>query len=135
MRLIVIILLALAAHLAATAFVPTTAGKAWFGWPFAADSRPWLGFIGGLPSQHGSTVTPLIAGIAVLGFVGAAFAVMGWWVPANWFTPLVIASAIASIALFVLYVSEWSLVPLALDAVLLWGVLLQNWSVTSLRGV
>lgn len=134
MTIIVFALLAFAAHFNLTAFVPAEAGKAWFGWPFAADTRPWLGLIGGLPSQGGSVITPLLAGVAGLGFLGALLGLLKIWVPAAWWPYLVLVAAGASALLFLLYFGRWSLLPLAIDAVLVWGVLSQHWSVLSLRG-
>lgn len=132
MKAILIILLALAAHFSATPFAPAPAGTAKFYWPFAADSKPWLGFIGGLPAA-GGIVTPLLAGVAALGFIASLLALFGWLVPAHWFTPLIVAASIASILLYVLYFGMFSLLPIALDAILLWGVLVRSWSVTGLK--
>ena len=55
-------------------------------------------------------------------------------IPADWFRPAAIAGAIASAILFLLYLGPWAVVPLALDAVILWGVLLQDWTPASLAG-
>lgn len=132
MKILVIALLVLAAHFSATPFAPAPVGTAKFYWPFAADSKPWLGFIGGLPAS-GGIVTALLAGVAALGFIASLLALFGWLVPAHWFTPLIVAASIASILLYVLYFGAFSLLPIALDAILLWGVLAQGWSVTGLK--
>ena len=134
MRFVVIVLLIIAAHFSLTPFAPTQAGKAWFGWPFAADSKPILAFVGGLPAQSGSVLTPLLAGLAGLGFLAALAALFGIVIPAGWWRPLMMVAGIASALLYVLYFGRWSPLPLALNAVLLWGVLAQNWSVEMLRG-
>lgn len=132
MRYVVFALLLIAAHFAFTPFAP--APKGWIGWPFGADSKPIFSFIGGLPSQSGNVLTPLLAGLAGLGFLGAVAALAGVAIPANWWKPLVMVAGIASALLYVLYFGKWSLLPLALDGVLLWGVLAQSWSVEMLRG-
>jgi hypothetical protein len=132
MRIVVIIILLLAAHFNLTAFAPAQAGKATFYWPFAADSKSWLSFIGGLPQQSG-LFTTLLASIAGLGFLAAAFALLGWIVPEGWWLPSVLIAAIASIALYVLYFGGNALIPIALDAVLLWGVIVQGWTVAGLH--
>lgn len=132
MKAILIALLALAAHFSATPFAPAPVGTAKFYWPFAADSKPWLGFIGGLPVSSG-IVTALLAGVATLGFIASLLALFGWLVPAHWFTPLIVAASIASILLYVVYFGAFSLLPLALDAILIWGVLVRGWSVTGLK--
>lgn len=132
MRFVVLILLLLGAHFAGTAFVPGP--KASVIWPFGADSRPVLAGIGGLPSQSGSVVTPVLAGAAVIAFVLAFLALLGWLIPAEWFLPLVVMGSLASVVLFVLFVGPWTVLPIIVDAVLLWGVLLQQWTVPMLRG-
>ena len=134
MRIVVIIILLLAAHFNLTAFAPAQAGKATFYWPFAADSRSWLSFIGGLPQQSG-LLTTLLAAVAGLGFLAAAFALIGWIVPEDWWLPLVIIAAIVSAMLYVLYFGGNALIPIALDAVMLWGVTVQGWTVAALRSV
>ena len=53
MKFVVLFLVILGAHFSLTPFAPAPAGAAKFYWPFAADSKPWLGFIGG-----GATPTP-----------------------------------------------------------------------------
>ena len=135
MRIIVIALLLIAAHFSLTVFAPAPAGQAKVFWPFAADAKPILAGIGGLPQQSGSTLTPLLAGIAGLGFLAAAFALFGWWVPVGWWASLTVTSAVASILLFTLYVGPWAVLPIMIDVVLLWGVVIQHWSVTEFRGV
>lgn len=74
-------LLVLAAHFSATPFAPAPAGTAKFYWPFAVDSKPWLGFVGGLPTS-GGVLTVLLAGVATLGFIASLLALFGWLIPA-----------------------------------------------------
>lgn len=135
MRFLILALLLLGAHFSLTAFAPAPAGKATFYWPFAADSRPWLPFIGGLPQQSGSVITPLLAGLAGLGFLLAALGLFGWVLPAAaWWTPVVLIASIASALLHIFYFGMGAIIPLIIDAVLIGGVLLQQWNVTALRG-
>ncbi len=135
MRWIVAILLVVAAHLSLTPFAPARAGKAWLLWPFSSDSRSWLGFVGGLPAQSGSAITPIIAGLAGLGFIAAVVGLFWTGFPANWWRIVVIASAALSIMLYILFFGKWAILPIALDLVILWGILFQEWSVATLRGV
>lgn len=132
MKILVIVLLFLATHFNATPFAPAPAGAAKFYWPFAADSKPWLTAIGGLPAS-GGIVTSLLAGVATLGFIAALLALLGWLVPANLFTPAILAASITSVLLYVLYFGVLSLLPLALDAILLAGVYAWHWSVAGLK--
>ena len=132
MKILVIFLLILAAHFNATPFAPAPAGTAKFYWPFAADSKSWLTAIGGLPAS-GGIVTSLLAGVAALGFIASLLALFGWLVPANWFATAILAASIASVVLYVLYFGAFSLLPLALDIILIWGVLARGWSVAGLK--
>ena len=132
MKAILIALLVLAAHFSATPFAPAPAGTAKFYWPFAADLKSWLTAIGGLPAS-GGIVTSLLAGVAALGFIASLLALFGWLVPANWFATAILAASIASVVLYVLYFGAFSLLPLALDIILIWGVLARGWSVAGLK--
>ena len=134
MRIVVLALLIVAAHFSLTAFAPGQAGKALIYWPFAADSKPILAGVGGLPQQGGSILTPALAGLAGLCLLAAVAALFGVVVPADWWTLLVVAGSVLSITLFVLYLSPLSLLPIAIDLTLLWGVVLQHWTATALRG-
>src|SRR3712207_3270107 len=126
LRIIITALLLLGAHLSLTAFVPTEAGKNWVGWPFAVDTQPALPGVGGLPQQGGSALTPLIAGIAGLCLLAAVASFFGWLVPTSWWKPLVVAGTVASIALFLLYLGPFSVLPIVIDVVLLWGIFAQQ---------
>lgn len=132
MKFLVLLLLIVSAHFSLTPFAP--APRAWIAWPFGLDSKPWLKLIGGLPSQSGSFITPLLAGLAGLGLLLAAVGLFWNGVPSQWWPLIVIVSAAASVLLFVLYFGPWAILPLILDLALLWGVLLQHWTVPGLRG-
>jgi hypothetical protein len=135
MRIIVALLLLLGAQFSLTAFAPTAAGRAWLLWPFAADVQPVLSGIGGLPQQSGSVLTPLLAGVSGLGFLAAALGLFGWGIPATWWLPAVVVATTASIALHILYIGLWALLPLAVDLAVLWGVFVWRWSAAMPRGV
>jgi len=128
MRILVIVLLLLGVHFNLTANVPGP--KALIYWPFGADTKPTIALFGAYPNAP----TQLLSALAAAGFLAALLALFGWLIPANWFVPLVVIAAITSGLLYVLYFGLNSLIPLAVDAVLLWGVLIQNWSVTGLNG-
>ena len=135
MRWLILILLLVSAHFSLTPFAPANEGKAILYWPFAVDSRSWLGFVGGLPAQSGSPLTPIIAGLAGLGFIAAIVGLFWTGFPPNWWRVVVIASAALSILLYILFFGKWAILPIVLDLVLLWGILFQEWSVATLRGV
>jgi hypothetical protein len=130
MWILVFVLLLLGAHFSLTANVPAEAGKAWVLWPFAADSQPVVALFG-----TSNTPMQLLSVIAGVAFVAAALALMGWIIPSTWWMPLVLVAVAASSVLFLLYVGPWALIPIAINAVLLWGVLVQHWSAQTLRGI
>jgi hypothetical protein len=135
MRVAVILLLLVSTHLSLTAFMPAYPGKGWILWPFAGDSKPAFAFVGGLPTQPGSRIVTLLSGIATLCFFGSLLAFIGAIVPEVWWGGLVIAGAMTSAALYIAYFSPLSLLPLALDIFLLWGVFIQHWSVSVLHSL
>lgn len=136
MRIFVLILLLLGAQFSATAFAPAGAGKGWILWPFAADSKSLFGFAGGVPQQSGGGFTPILAilaGLSTLGFLAAAACLFGVLVPAAWWPILMSAAAALSLLLQTLYIGPLAIFPILVNGVLLWGVLIQHWSVTSFR--
>jgi hypothetical protein len=130
------IALLLGAHLNLTALVPAAPGQGqppwWVGgglfWPFFADTRTLVP-AGALRD----TVTPLLGIAAAACLLMAAAALLGWLVPGSWFTPLVVAGVACSIVLQIVWLSGWTVLPLALDAVLLWVVLGMQATVSSIR--
>jgi hypothetical protein len=131
MLIVVIILLLLGIHFAGTVFVPGPKARVY--WPFGENSKPIIPFVGGLPKQGGSVLTPLLAGVAVLAYLAALLALFGVLVPADWWRLLVIIGAFASAMLHILYFSPLMILPLVVDVALLLGVFLLNWSVAGLR--
>jgi hypothetical protein len=63
----------------------------------------------------------------------AAAALLGWAVPAAWFPWLVVAGALFSIALHVIWISGWAVLPLLVAAALLWSVWGARVTVAGLR--
>jgi protein-S-isoprenylcysteine O-methyltransferase Ste14 len=132
-RWVVFILLLLGALFSLTAFAPAAAGKAALLWPFAADSRPIISFVGGLPGQSGSVVTSFLAGVAGAVFVTAAVGLF-WKAISIWaWTALVVIAAITSFLLYASYFGSWMIAPILVDAALLWGVLTKRWSAEVVR--
>ena len=124
MRILVAVLLIVGAHFSLTALIPGP--KSVFYWPFEPESKPSVGLGAGV-------LTPLLSVVAGVCLLAAAAALFGLIVPAAWFVPLVVVGSIASILLYVLYLSAFSIIPIAIDVILLWGVLAQQWSVVSLQ--
>jgi hypothetical protein len=135
--ILVLIGLLLGAQFNLTAIVPLQPGDTpppwWVGgrlfWPFAVETRPLI--------PRGdllNTLTPVLGISSALCFLLAAAALLRWAVPAQWFTWLIIAGAVASIVLQVIWFSGWAVLPLLLDIALLWAVLGWHITVSNLRG-
>jgi hypothetical protein len=137
MWIIILVLLLLAAQLNLTALVPLQPGGTpppwWVGgrliWPFAVETRTLLP-----PGDVLNSLTPILAITSGLCFLMAAAALLRWIVPENWFSWLIVAGALLSIVLQVIWLSGWSVLPLLVDAALLWAVFGQHVTVSSLRG-
>ena len=136
MWIIMLILLLLGAHLNLTALVPLQVGDPsppwWVGgrlvWPFAVETRTLIP-----AGDLLNTVTPLLAIAAAICFLLAAAALLRRRVPADWFPRLVVAGAITSIALQIIWFSGWAVLPLLVDLALLWTVLGRHITVDILR--
>ncbi|RJQ56687.1 MAG: hypothetical protein C4521_00075 [Actinobacteria bacterium] len=130
-------LLLLGAQLNLTALVPLQPGGTpppwWVGgrllWPFAVETRTLLP-----AGELLNALTPILGSTAAACFLLAAAALLGWLVPPNWFSWLIVAGAAASIALQVIWISPWAILPLLIDVALLWAVLGPGVTVESLRG-
>lgn len=137
MWIIILILLFLGAQLNLTAIVPLQPGGTpppwWVGgrllWPFAVETRTLIS-----PGNLLNTLTPILAIASAISFLLAAAALLRWVVPENWFQWLIVAGAVLSIVLQVIWFSGWAVLPLAVDFALLWVVFGQHVTVHSLRG-
>lgn len=137
MWVVILILLLLGAQLNLTAIVPLQPGDPpppwWVGgrllWPFAAET-PTL-----IPAGDVlNTLTPILGIASGIFFLLAAAALLRWVVPGNWFRWLIVAGAVLSILLQVIWLSGWAVLPLLVDAALLYTVFGQRITVSSLRG-
>jgi hypothetical protein len=137
MWILLFVLLLLGAQLNLTALVPLQAGDPsppwWVGgrllWPFAVETRTLLPTGGALGS-----LTPILAIASATLFLLAAAALLRWFVPREWFRWLIVAGAVLSIVLQVIWFSGWAVPPLFVDIALLWAVFGQHITVESLRG-
>jgi hypothetical protein len=98
-------------------------------WPFAVETRTLL------KGDLLNSVTPILAIASAIFFLLAAGALLRWRVPQQWFRWLVVAGALLSIVLQIIWFSAWAIFPLLLDAALLWAVLNQGVTVERLRQV
>lgn len=137
MWILVLVLLLLGAQLNLTALVPLQAGDPpppwWVGgrllWPFAEETHTLIP-----AGDLLSTVTPILGIASAVLFLLAAAALLRWWVPARWFRWLIVGGAILSIPLQVIWFSPWAILPLLVDAALLWLALGMGITVEGLRG-
>ena len=125
MRLIVLILLLVGAHFSLTALAPGPLGKGKVYWPFGPESQPVARFLG----SAARPVTQVLAVVAGASFLLAAVGLFGVLVPAAWWPLLVVAGVVASVLLHLLYLSQYAVLPLLVDVVLLWSVLARGWTV------
>jgi hypothetical protein len=137
MWIAMLLLLLLGVQVNLSWLVPLKAGQPqtpwWVGgrllWPFAEQTRTLVPQAG-----LGTLLSLILATGSALCFLLAAAALLRWWVPAAWFTPLIVIGAIASIALHVIYINVWSIFPILVDAALLFAVFGLHLSVSALRG-
>jgi hypothetical protein len=129
MRIVVAVLILLAAHFSLSVFMP--GDKALFYWPWGNDTRPLIESLGGLP-RNNALITTLLASLAGLAFLVAFAALMQIVVPETWFPILTVVASVASIVLFGLHFSALAFLPLLIDAALLFGIFVQHWTVSGL---
>jgi len=137
MWIAMLVLLLLGAQLNLPALVPLQPGDPpppwWVGgrliWPFAVETRTLLP-----PGDALNTLTPMLAIASAIFFLLAVAALLSWIVPQKWFRWLVVAGAVLSIVLQVIWFSGWAVFPLLVDVALLWAVFGQHVTVRSLRG-
>lgn len=136
MWVLILILLLLAAHFNLTAFVPLQVGATpppwWVGgmliWPFSLETRTLLP-----PGDLLNTVTPFLSIASTTSFLLAAAALLRRLIPAGWFRWLIVAGVIFSVPLQLIWFSVWAILPLLVDAALLWAVFGQGITVDRLR--
>lgn len=135
MRKVMFVLLILAAHLNLTAIVPLQPGDPappwWVGgmlfWPFDLATPTLLG------GDAVNALTPILAITSAILFLMAVAALLRRVVPAAWFTPLILAGVVLSIALQVIWFSGWAIFPLLVDIALLWAIFGRHVTVHGLR--
>lgn len=128
-------LLVLAAHLNLTAIVPLQVGDApppwWVGgmlfWPFNVQTRTLV------RGDLLNTLTPVLSITSAIVFLMAAAALLRKLVPEQWFVWLIVAGAMLSILLQVIWFSGWAIFPLLVNIALLWAVFGQHVTVRNLR--
>ncbi len=117
--------LALGAHFSASYLVPldrksqeTFAGLLKWFWPWAdGDSGP----LGVMTVSSGFPVSGFFVAVTSAGlFILAALAVIGKWVPFDWWRWTSMAGAALSLFVMVMFFGPTKLIPIALDLFVLW---------------
>jgi hypothetical protein len=137
MWILILILLLLGAQFGLTALVPLLPGDApppwWVGgrllWPFAAETRTLIP-----AGDLLNAITPILGIASGVFFLMATAALLRWVVPEGWFGWLIVAGAILSVVLHIIWFSPWAVLPILIDIALLWAVFGQKITVSSLRG-
>ena len=135
-------LLFLGWHFATTFFMPAgrPRSEGWVVWPFGRDTRAtlarWPGILTPyvIPADPRPTGALALAGAASMGFLLGLAGLFGILVPSGWWPPAVAVASLASGGLFLLYLGRLAIVPLLVDSVLLWGVLVRGWTIDGLVG-
>jgi hypothetical protein len=135
MWILILVLLLLGAQLNLSGIVPLQIGDSsapwWVGgrllWPFAVETRTLL------QGDALNTFTPILAITSSILFLLAAAALLRWRVPGQWFSWLIVAGALLSIGLQIIWFSSWAILPLIVDIALLWAVFGQHVTVRGLR--
>jgi hypothetical protein len=131
MWILILVLLLLGAQLNLSGIVPLQPGDPlppwWVGgrllWPFAVETRTLI------RGDLLNTLTPILAIASSIFFLLAAAALLRWLVPEQWFRWLIVAGALLSIALQIIWFSGWAIFPLVVDIALLWAVFGQHSSI------
>ena len=135
MWILILVLLLLGAQLNLSGIVPLQVGDSaapwWVGgrllWPFAVETRTLI------QGDLLNTLTPILAITSAIFLLLAAAALLRWRVPVQWFSWLIVAGAVVSIVLQVIWFSGWAIFPLLVDIALLWAIFGQHLTVRSLR--
>jgi hypothetical protein len=99
-------------------------------WPFALD-RSWVLTPLGLGADATRILGIALVALTLAGFALAAIAALGV-LPESLWVPALVTGAVASLALLLVYFQPWLVLGVAIDLVLLWAVLIADWSPTEL---
>ena len=98
-------------------------------WPFDAE-RSWLLGAVGIDAGVARAVAWVLVATLVAGYVVAALATLPI-LPAALFPPAAVIASIASLVLLLVFFHPWLVIGIAIDAVLLWAVVVGHWAPAS----
>lgn len=121
-------------HFPTTFFVPggPPYEKGWIIWPFGQQTRPAFEGMPGviapatLPATGAPTLALVAAGLASMAFLAAIAGVWGFVVPPTWWQPLMLFASAASALLFAIYFSPLAIMPLIVDAIVVFLTVYQG---------
>ena len=96
-------------------------------WPFEM-ARSWLVTGAGLDPALVRTLGTALVVTTIALLVAAGLSTVGWLVPSDWWSPLVVGGAVASALALAMFFHPWLVLGLAIDVALLWAVLVMGWS-------
>jgi hypothetical protein len=100
-------------------------------WPFAA-SDPWIVTRLGAPADAVAQLGIALALVTFFAFLFAAGSTIGL-LPRRWWRWLAGAGAVASAVMLIAFGTPWTLPGIAVDAALLWAIVVQAWTPAALR--
>jgi hypothetical protein len=109
---------------------PPPANEGGPSWPFALD-RSWILTPLGLGADTTRMLGIALIALTIAGFALAAVVAIGV-LPSSLWVPAIVIGAVASLAVLGLFYRPWLTLGVAIDVVLLWFVLIANWSPASL---
>ncbi len=95
-------------------------------WPFDVE-RSWLFGAIGLDAGVVRTLAWVLVAAVVAGYVVAALAAVPI-LPAWLFAPAAVVGSLASLILLLVLFHPWLVIGIAIDAALLWAVIVANWA-------
>jgi hypothetical protein len=95
-------------------------------WPFELG-RSWILGPLGVDSEVGRLLGTALVAVTIAGFALAALAALGV-APAGIWLPAIVIGGVASIGVLAVFFHPWLVLGVAIDAALLWAVLVANWA-------
>jgi len=117
-------------HIMFVAPVPASSGNPATDYPFGIG-RAWLVTSGLIGASTLKAIAVVLVGMVIVGYSLTALATVGLLVPATWWSSLMIASTIASLALMVIGFAPMLALGIAIDIVLLLVAIAAVWAPTS----
>ena len=96
-------------------------------WPFTM-SKSWLVANLVMSVDLLRPIGAVLVAVVVICMVGAGLAAAGLLVSQDWWRPLVVTGALASVATLGIFFHPWIVIGLAIDAILLFLVLVNGWN-------